>query len=186
MSHLYEKFVLGYYRKHFSHLDPSANYIDWDAQGEIEYLPAMKTDITLTDKEQNKVLIIDTKYYGRTMQSQFGKNSYHSGNLYQILSYVNNKKARYNGEVGGMLLYAKTDEEVTLNQKFTVSGNQFAVKTLDLNVEFSEIEEQLKDIIKVFLINRFPFQFKARGKDSRGGKAVPKRSVGMERQRNPE
>ncbi len=150
MSHLYEKFVLGYYRKHFSHLDPSANYIDWDAQGEIEYLPAMKTDITLTDKEQNKVLIIDTKYYGRTMQSQFGKNSYHSGNLYQILSYVNNKKARYNGEVGGMLLYAKTDEEVTLNQKFTVSGNQFAVKTLDLNVEFSEIEEQLKDIIKVF------------------------------------
>lgn len=150
MSHLYEKFVLGYYRKHFSHLSPSANYIDWDAQGEKEYLPAMKTDITLTDEEQNKVLIIDTKYYGRTMQSQFGKNSYHSGNLYQILSYVNNKKAKYNGEVGGMLLYAKTDEEVTPNQKFTVSGNQFAVQTLDLNVDFSEIEEQLKDIVKDF------------------------------------
>lgn len=41
--------------------------------GVKEYLPAMKTDITLEDKSQKKVLIIDTKYYGRTMQSQFGK-----------------------------------------------------------------------------------------------------------------
>ena len=36
--------------------------------GAKEYLPAMKTDITLEDKSQKKVLIIDTKYYGRTMQ----------------------------------------------------------------------------------------------------------------------
>ena len=151
MSHLYEKFVLGYYQKHFLYLNPNANYVDWEAQGETEFLPAMKTDITLTDNKQKKVLIIDTKYYGKTMQSQFGKNSYHSGNLYQILSYVNNKKAKFDGEVSGMLLYAKTDEEVTPNQKFTILGNQFKVQTLDLNVDFSEIEKQLKDIVNDFL-----------------------------------
>ena len=153
MHALFEKFVLQYYRSTRPELHAAPAGIPWAVQSTgdtLEYLPAMITDITLRDAKNNKTLIIDTKYYGRTMQSQFGKNSYHSGNLYQILSYVNNKKARYNGEVGGMLLYAKTDEEVTLNQKFTVSGNQFAVKTLDLNVEFSEIEEQLKDIIKVF------------------------------------
>lgn len=82
LCRLYEKFILGYYQKHFSHLNPRTNYIEWDAQGETEYLPAMKTDITLEDKSQKKVLIIDTKYYGRTMQNQFGKNSYHSGNMY--------------------------------------------------------------------------------------------------------
>ena len=150
MCRLYEKFILGYYQKHFSHLNPRTNYIEWDAQGETEYLPAMKTDITLEDKSQKKVLIIDTKYYGRTMQSQFGKNSYHSGNMYQIHSYVNNKKATYVGKVSGLLLYAKTDEEVTPNQKFTISGNQFAVQTLDLNVDFSDIEKQLNDIVKYF------------------------------------
>ena len=150
LCRLYEKFILGYYQKHFSHLNPRTNYIEWDAQGETEYLPAMKTDITLEDKSQKKVLIIDTKYYGRTMQSQFGKNSYHSGNMYQIHSYVNNKKATYVGKVSGLLLYAKTDEEVTPNQKFTISGNQFAVQTLDLNVDFSDIEKQLNDIVKYF------------------------------------
>lgn len=150
LCRLYEKFILGYYQKHFSHLNPRTNYIEWDAQGETEYLPAMKTDITLEDKSQKKVLIIDTKYYGRTMQNQFGKNSYHSGNMYQIHSYVNNKKATYVGKVSGLLLYAKTDEEVTPNQKFTISGNQFAVQTLDLNVDFSDIEKQLNDIVKYF------------------------------------
>lgn len=118
--------------------------------GVKEYLPAMKTDITLEDKSQKKVLIIDTKCYGRTMQSQFGKNSYHSGNMYQIHSYVSNKKATYVGKVSGLLLYAKTDEEITPNQKFTISGNQFAVQTLDLNVDFSDIEKQLNDIVKFF------------------------------------
>ena len=150
LCRLYEKFILGYYQKHFSHLNPRTNYIEWDAQGETEYLPAMKTDITLEDKSQKKVLIIDTKYYGRTMQNQFGKNSYHSGNMYQIHSYVSNKKATYVGKVSGLLLYAKTDEEVTPNQKFTISGNQFAVQTLDLNVDFSDIEKQLNDIVKYF------------------------------------
>ena len=150
MCRLYEKFVLTYYQKHFSHLNPRTNYIEWDVQGEKEYLPAMKTDITLEDKSQKKVLIIDTKYYGRTMQSQFGKNSYHSGNMYQIHSYVSNKKATYVGKVSGLLLYAKTDEEITPNQKFTISGNQFAVQTLDLNVDFSDIEKQLNDIVKYF------------------------------------
>ena len=150
LCRLYEKFILGYYQKHFSHLNPRTNYIEWDAQGETEYLPAMKTDITLEDKSQKKVLIIDTKYYGRTMQSQFGKNSYHSGNMYQIHSYVSNKKATYVGKVSELLLYAKTDEEITPNQKFTISGNQFAVQTLDLNVDFSDIEKQLHDIVKFF------------------------------------
>lgn len=150
MCRLYEKFVLTYYQKHFSHLNPRTNYIEWDVQGEKEYLPAMKTDITLEDNSQKKVLIIDTKYYGRTMQSQFGKNSYHSGNMYQIHSYVSNKKATYVGKVSGLLLYAKTDEEITPNQKFTISGNQFAVQTLDLNVDFSDIEKQLNDIVNFF------------------------------------
>lgn len=75
--------------------------------GVKEYLPAMKTDITLEDKSQKKVLIIDTKYYSKTMQSQFGKNSYHSGNMYQIHSYVSKKKQRTLEKLAGCYFMQK-------------------------------------------------------------------------------
>lgn len=43
----------------------------------------MKTDISLHNGD--KTLIIDTKYYGSMTQTQFGKSTIHSGNMYQIL-----------------------------------------------------------------------------------------------------
>ena len=150
MSHLYEKFVLEYYRKHFPEFNASPSYVEWAADGELQYLPALKTDITLTDKKQNKILIIDTKFYTHSMQYQFDKYSYHSGNLYQILSYVKNKESCFSGEVSGMLLYAKTDETVTPNQNLKILGNNFCVRTLDLNTEFSQIKNELDGIINCF------------------------------------
>lgn len=46
-----------------------------------------------------------------------------------------------------MLLYAKTDGSIDLNQNFKIGGNSFCVKTLDLGVEFNKIKEQLNEII---------------------------------------
>ncbi len=45
-----------------------------------------------------------------------------------------------------MLLYAKTDEMIQLDNIYQMSGNQISVKTLDLNQEFSEIAKQLNAI----------------------------------------
>ena len=50
-------------------------------------------------------------------------------------------------EVSGMLLYAKTDEEIYPDNKYQMSGNQITVRTLDLNLPFSEIAEQLNMIV---------------------------------------
>lgn len=150
MSHLYEKFVLEYYRKHFPELNASPSSVEWDAEGELQYLPAMKTDITLTDKKQNKTLIIDTKFYSHTMQVQFDKYSYHSGNMYQVLSYVKNKESSFDGEVSGMLLYAKTDESLTPNQNLKILGNHFCIRTLDLNTDFDQIKNELNEIVNTF------------------------------------
>lgn len=89
MSHLYEKFILEYYRREHPELSAGAPYISWaldDGFGDM--LPAMHADITLT--RGRTVLIIDAKYYSRTMQQQFDKQSVHSGNLYQIFTYVKN------------------------------------------------------------------------------------------------
>ena len=146
---LFEKFVLEYYRAHYPQLKANPSQVQWAVKddADLQYLPAMITDITLTDKKTNKILIIDTKYYGKTMQSRFDKSSYHNGNMYQILTYVKNKEAKTNCEVAGMLLYAKTEEDITPNQTLTILGNSITVRTLDLNTEFKAISSQLNDII---------------------------------------
>lgn len=46
-----------------------------------------------------------------------------------------------------MLLYAKTDESVIPDNRYRMSGNEIAVRTLDLNCDFSEIVAQLNRIV---------------------------------------
>jgi len=150
MYALYEKFVLEYYRKHFPEYKVYAPHIQWQVdEGDIEFLPRMKTDIVLKSKENT--LIIDTKYYSETMQASFNKSTFHSGNLYQIFAYVKNKDLITSGNVSGMLLYAKTGEDITPNETFTIAGNRIGVKTLDLNMEFQEIKRQLDELAEEFM-----------------------------------
>ena len=108
-------------------------------------LPIMQTDITLA--LGGRTLIIDTKYYGQTIQENKGKISIHSPNLYQIHTYVTNEDRYHTGLVDGMLLYAKTSSDIQPDAKFkNHDGNIFMVKTLDLSQDFKFIEEQLENI----------------------------------------
>lgn len=150
MCRLYEKFILEYYRKEFSEITANASQIPWQLDDGINtMLPVMQTDIMLSYKE--KILIIDAKYYAKTTQSQFGTHTLHSGNLYQIFTYVKNKEAELSlqpHEVAGMLLYAKTDEDVYPENTYQMSGNKISVRTLDLSLDFSGIAEQLNTIVE--------------------------------------
>ena len=51
-------------------------------------------------------------------------------------------------KIAGMLLYAKTDEEIYPNNVYQMSGNQIIARTLDLNKPFSKIAGQLNIIAK--------------------------------------
>lgn len=149
MSRLYEKFILRYYDTHFPELHPSASQIPWQVEGDfLEFLPSMQSDIMLSFN--GKTLIIYAKYYSHTMQSYYKKHTYHSGNMYQIFTYVKNKDIGNTNQVSGMLLYAKTDEDITPDGVYTMSGNTIAVQTLDLNCDFSEIKKQLDSFPKQF------------------------------------
>ena len=149
MSRLYEKFILEYYRKHYRQLTPNAAQVPWALDDELgDMLPIMQTDITLS--YGHKVLIIDAKYYSHTTQVQYDTRTIHSGNLYQIFTYVKNKQAslpKSSDKVAGMLLYAKTDEATRLDGKYQMSGNTIMVRTLDLDQEFSAIASQLNRIV---------------------------------------
>lgn len=150
MSRLYEKFILEYYRKECPQLEASASQIPWvldDGPGIM--LPIMQSDIMLSDKAHDRVLIIDAKYYSDTTQARFDAHTLHSGNLYQIFTYVKNKDAQLRNRqhtVSGMLLYARTDDAIQPACTYKMSGNRISVRTLDLNVDFHVIADQLKQI----------------------------------------
>lgn len=149
MCRLYEKFILEYYRREHPEVKASASQIPWQLDDDFgAMLPVMQSDIMLS--KGSATLIIDAKYYGHTTQSQYGVNTLHSGNLYQIFTYVKNKDAEYGDQphtVSGMLLYAQTDEVVQPNHVYHMSGNKITVRTLDLNLPFSDIAKQLDGIV---------------------------------------
>ncbi|ERK59223.1 5-methylcytosine-specific restriction enzyme subunit McrC family protein [Gemella bergeri ATCC 700627] len=150
MSRLYEKFILEYYKKNFPELSVTSSQIPWIVDDGIRnMLPIMKTDIHI--QKDNTVLIIDAKYYSQNTQIYYNKNTIHSNNIYQIFTYVKNcdyKFEKENHTVSGMLLYAKTEDDIQPNNTYNMHGNQISVRTLDLYQNFKGISKQLNNIIK--------------------------------------
>ncbi|MFC5221006.1 5-methylcytosine-specific restriction endonuclease system specificity protein McrC [Bifidobacterium leontopitheci] len=150
MHRIYEKFLYGYYSREWQgRISTTHHRIPWMCSAG-EGLPVMQPDVVLDDGRD--VLIIDAKYYTRTMQRNFGSYTMHSANMYQMFTYVKNKTAQLAARgnehaVSGLLLYAKTDEERQPDGEFDMGGNRIAVRTLDLNQDFRGIASQLDDIV---------------------------------------
>lgn len=150
MCRLYEKFILEYFRQEYPSLNARASHIKWVLDdGYDNMLPLMKSDITLSYGD--KILILDAKYYDHTTQVQYDVHTLHSANIYQIFTYVKNKQDGEEGKgktVSGMLLYARTDEEIQPHNDYLMSGNRISVRTLDLSGGFESIENQLGSIVR--------------------------------------
>ena len=151
LNKLYEKFILNYCIKHYPKLKPASSEIKWAISGATGMLPKMQSDIMLTS--DNRKLIIDAKFYSKSTQKHFDKDSFHSHNLYQIFTYVKNEAVNYSGNVSGMLLYAKTKNDLIPNDgaSFDMNGNVITVKSLDLSGDFESIAEQLNKIAEFYI-----------------------------------
>lgn len=143
LSSLYERFLLAYFERHYD-FNARKSQIDWDMSDVPVQMPKMESDVYLTYND--RTLIIDAKCYSRTMSEYFGKKTYHSNNLYQIYTYVKNADKAKDGSVSGMLLYAKTDEDITPDNDSVIGSNGISVKTLDLTQDFAGIRSQLEKV----------------------------------------
>lgn len=153
MSRLFEKFVLSYYRKHYPQYSARSAKVEWNIDAEestLSLIPEMRTDIMLTFS--GRTLIIDTKYYGQSMQTHMDKTTVRSNNLYQINSYVLHEDKTHSGNVDGMLLYAKTQEPICPDGQMKLSdGNTIYFRNLDLNQDFGNIKHQLDALINCYI-----------------------------------
>jgi 5-methylcytosine-specific restriction enzyme subunit McrC len=83
------------------------------------------------------------------MQRQYDKSTIHSNNMHQIHTYVTEYDKGHKGNVDGMLLYAKTQEDITPDGQFTHNdGNVFYFRTLDLNMDFESIKKRLDSYLQ--------------------------------------
>ena len=150
MCHLYEKFILNYYRKEHPELRTSSEQIPWaltSDKGCLFQLPTLQTDVIV--RRGKNTLIIDAKFYNANLCSKYGgRAKLHSNNVNQIYVYVDNyRKLHPDENVYGLLLYAKTDAVVQPN----ASHDMFAARTLDLNAAFDDIAKQLDSIVELYL-----------------------------------
>ena len=141
---LFERFIYAFYKKHLPDSVSFQQQIKWDTDNS-DMLPKMSADTIITSDELK--LIIDTKFYSKTLQTnRFSDNqTVISNNLYQIFAYVKNEATRMPEKpIRGMLLYPQVD--IPLKKSYNIGGNNFYVRTVDLNQEFSKIQQELMDI----------------------------------------
>lgn len=150
MSRLYERFLREYYSIEHPEISTSAPKVPWDYDTDnaagVEQLPAMCTDVVLRNK--NRTLIIDAKYYGHSMQQgRWGKQTLHSGHIYQIFTYVKNMDIHHDGSISGLVLYARTNAPEQPDADLIIQGNRIGAKTLDLNQEWPRLRADLDGLL---------------------------------------
>lgn len=154
---LFERAVGGFYQVTARHLGwqvRPGRQISWNASastpGLDTLLPKMKTDIYLENRSANRRIILDTKFTASLAHGQFGGESFKSGHLYQIYTYVRTQETPLDPlslSTEGLLLYPVVDR--MLRESFHTGGHRFTVATVDLLRTASEIRQQLLDVIQL-------------------------------------
>jgi 5-methylcytosine-specific restriction enzyme subunit McrC len=152
MRRLFERFLKNFYKHHLPHCEVKAEKINWWVDDEIDQnvslLPSMTTDISIRDGK--KTLVIDAKFKQSVFQKHYDKSSFHSDNLYQLFSYLKNMESRsgVDASASGMLIYPLVNEAV--HEDYRIHGHNMSIRTVDLTLEWSEIEESLLGYVQLF------------------------------------
>lgn len=152
MNQLFEAFIRNFYRieqQEYTSVKKEAIkwlFIDTDLES-YQYLPQMETDISL-ENEREKI-IIDAKYYRETMTVNYDKERIKSANLYQLFSYLLNQHdgTMKTSKATGILLYPTIEKDYNLNYNY--QEHQIKIRTVNLNTNWNNISQRLKEIVGV-------------------------------------
>jgi 5-methylcytosine-specific restriction enzyme subunit McrC len=151
MAGVFERFVRNFYRREQNAFAIEPLTIPWDAtpvfDGSLDRLPQMRVDVFLKSRE--RWIIIDTKYYADALQRFYGAETYHSGNLYQLFSYLKNAAAAFAPAplADGLLLYPQVGTQ--LDDRFWLQGHRMNVATVNLARPWRQIEQRLLALLEL-------------------------------------
>jgi 5-methylcytosine-specific restriction enzyme subunit McrC len=151
MWKLFEGFVAEFYTKE------SADYrvagqkkISWHeawapAEDDLARLPSMWADVLL-ESEQRRI-ILDAKFYGKSLDGPFGARKLRSENLYQLLAYLRNRQgAEPDGpHHEGILLYPVVDEPLAVEVR--LEGFRIRARGVDLSQAWWKIHADMLAVV---------------------------------------
>lgn len=152
MAVVFENFIRNFYKEHLLTFgyEVKPEILHWDVteadQFAIDYLPVMKTDISITSASRK--IIIDTKYYKECFQEHYDKKALISGHFYQLIEYLENSDAQSHSNIKseGILLYPAVTFYDSIPFK-VLRGHKVTVRMINLNQEWRKISEDLLGFI---------------------------------------
>ena len=157
---LYEYAVAGFYEAVLQDWDWAVYHgrrMSWDmetAEPSVrDLMPQMITDITLERRPAGNAanrhrVVIDTKFMSPVTSGQQGKQTFRSGNIYQMYAYLRSQEDAGDPlwrTATGVLLYPSVG--VDYDQAATIQGHRIRFATVDLAAEAKTIREQLLRIV---------------------------------------
>lgn len=163
MQKVFEMFLLNFYlinldRKVYKVHAPKINWHlqdnsqdDWDGIFDVETNPGdRRTDIVVENNILKTQFIIDAKYYQKTFADKYmdpnGEGKVRTGHLNQVRGYV--LDSEFDGKKYGALIYPMVNDELKKGRIFDIIGSPIIVKTVNLNVSWNEIENDLLEFVK--------------------------------------
>lgn len=135
MQVLFKQFTIGYYRRHYKLYRMHSPKIRWDIQGESDPLPALETDVFLSN--QDKSLLILTKY---------NVDKVEQSDITLLYSMIKNIDVQSTGNISGAILLATTQTSVPVNTSHTIGNVNISVYTLPLNSNFKDFTKSIPTI----------------------------------------
>jgi 5-methylcytosine-specific restriction enzyme subunit McrC len=148
MAALFQSFLFNFISRECTQWTVRSENIGWRALSatdpDLKLLPRMQTDISAVRPGEYR--IIDAKFYRRTLSSYFDAEKVHSGNLYQMSSYLMNAKAIGDTQAEGMLVYPRVDRE--LREHYEILGRKGSLCTINLDAPWQSIDQEIRALMK--------------------------------------
>lgn len=147
---IYERFVANFYRLNLKDWTVTAQkHLQWHETFSNNRLPIMRPDLMLEEKTSGRILILDTKFTAKSLvENQWGKQGYDSSHLYQLYAYLKTQEhlSEKHRQAVGILLYP-TVHGKNLSEVVQLQDISLRVESVDLSVEWQEIENRLIEVV---------------------------------------
>ena len=161
MHKVFELFILNFYRLHLDkkvykvhapkinwHIAENATEI-WGGAFDVDTDPGdRRTDIVVENNCLNLQMIFDAKYYKNTFVTAYmnpDEQRTRTGHLNQVRGYLIDSD--FAGKKIGALLYPMVNDDLKRGTVHPISGTPIIIKTINLNTEWRDIEQDLLDFI---------------------------------------
>lgn len=145
---LFEAAVRGFFRHTLTSngWTVGARVLKWTSpdQPVHQFLPVMKTDITLDNSASQRRIVVETKFTDALVERD-GKTTIATGYLYQLYAYLASQSGRGDlvaDNADGVLLFVKTIDREPFTAEYFIQGHRIRFLSVDLSTSAADIRSR--------------------------------------------